>query len=637
MKRLFGLVLIIILMPCVVVAKIPNDPGAEQWAFADLGVYQAWDYFTGSTDVVVAIIDNGFDTFHPDLRNNLWQNKKEIRNNQIDDDENGYIDDVYGWNFLDNNNDPRPSVLGLADSEKKEALFNHGTLVAGIIGAVGNNKLGISGINWRVKLMNLKVVGNDGIGSMSALTEAIYYAVDNGADIINISMVGPDEDGKVVEAIKYAYEQGVVIIAAGGNNYFSLNDEPLYPVCADKDEKENWVLGVSAISESHHLAMFSNIGSDCIDITAPGVNITSTIRFSPTNGLTEMYSGNWSGTSFAAPMVSGAAALIKGIHPEWGPKEIYDILLQTVHHTPNQDEVIYANLFGSGLLQIDKAVNKAQSIKKKIFSVPALLESNTGHVKKLIAEKFAEKITKIFLKDIDQVTTCLIDDKKYFVTNKNKIFNFYDQDAALIGSWSVDIDFVPDFVCGDIDEDGQLDIILTAKEKNKILFTIYNRNGKKIKEEFLSSFHDGARLALENNEIRVVYKKDNKLILAKIDKNLSIKEQFNIGSMVSLGDFVVADLDNDGVSEYIIGAGKGDQGYVEYLRNNGKIMRKFWAYPNLLKSDIHLMPFDFNGDNNQDIISFVPNDKLIVWTKNNKKLLNLLPNENYNNLLLINK
>ena len=144
MKRLFGLVLIIILMPCVVVAKIPNDPGAEQWAFADLGVYQAWDYFTGSTDVVVAIIDNGFDTFHPDLRNNLWQNKKEIRNNQIDDDENGYIDDVYGWNFLDNNNDPRPSVLGLADYEKKEALFNHGTLVAGIIGAVGNNKLGIS-------------------------------------------------------------------------------------------------------------------------------------------------------------------------------------------------------------------------------------------------------------------------------------------------------------------------------------------------------------------------------------------------------------------------------------------------------------------------------------------------------------
>ena len=220
--------------------------------------------------------------FIQDLRNNLWQNKKEIRNNQIDDDENGYIDDVYGWNFLDNNNDPRPSVLGLADSEKKEALFNHGTLVAGIIGAVGNNKLGISGINWRVKLMNLKVVGNDGIGSMSALTEAIYYAVDNGADIINISMVGPDEDGKVVEAIKYAYEQGVVIIAAGGNNYFSLNDEPLYPVCADKDEKENWVLGVSAISESHHLAMFSNIGSDCIDITAPGVNITSTIRFSPT-------------------------------------------------------------------------------------------------------------------------------------------------------------------------------------------------------------------------------------------------------------------------------------------------------------------------------------------------------------------
>lgn len=637
MKRLCGLIFIIVLIPCIVGAKIPNDPGAEQWAFKDIGVYQTWDYFIGSTDVVVAIIDNGFDTFHPDLRDNLWQNKKEIRNNQIDDDENGYVDDIYGWNFLDNNNDPRPSVFGLSSYEEREAIFNHGTLVAGIIGAVGNNELGISGINWRVKLMNLKVVGNEGTGSMSALAGAIYYAVDNGADIINISMVGPDEGDIVVKAVKYAYDHGVVIIAAGGNNYFSLNDEPLYPVCADKDEKENWVLGVSAISESHRLAMFSNTGNNCIDITAPGVNITSTIRFSPTNGLTEMYSGGWSGTSFATPMVSGAAALIKSIHPEWGPKEIYDILLQTVHHTPNQDEITYANLFGSGLLQIDKAVDKARAIKKTIFSVPALIDSSTGYVKKLIDGRLDEKIDKMFLKNIDQVATCLVGNKKYFVTNKNKIFNFYDQDTALIGSWSVDINFIPDFVCGDVDGDDQLDIILTSKEKNKIIFAIYNSNGKKIKEEFFNSFHDGARLDLEDGEIRVVYKKDNSLVLTKVDKKLSIKEQFNIGSMVSLGDFIVADLDNDGVSEYIIGAGKGDQGYLEYLRNNGKLMRKFWAYSGLLKSDMRLTSFDFDEDVNQDIISFVPGDKLIVWTNNTKKLLNLLPDENYDNLLLINK
>lgn len=634
MKRIVLLVIVGLFLPVLVWAKIPNDPGAKQWAFRDTGVYNAWDYFVGSDEVVVAIIDNGFDTFHPDLRGNLWVNKREIKDNEIDDDRNGYIDDAYGWNFLDDNNDPRPSISSLSNSEEKSVILNHGTLVAGIIGAVGNNQEGIAGINWQVELMNLKVVGNEGKGSMSVLPEAIYYAVDNGADVINISMVGDDADGGVTEAVKYAYDHGVVVVAAAGNNYYSLNDAPMYPVCADKNKNVNWVLGVSAIDESHRLAIFSNTGNGCVDITAPGINITSTVRYSPTTGLEEKYSGGWDGTSFATPMVSGAAALIKSIHPEWKANKIYEILLSTVHHTPNQDEIVYADLFGAGLLQIDKAVLKAMETKIPVTSALALANTSSSTMIKWINSRTSRKFSQGFLKDVDQVISCLVDKKRFFVTKKEKTFTIYDPSLALMTSWKTDIDFVADFVCGDVDNNDQLDIVVSPKENSKNLFIVYNINGRKTKEMNLNFSHNGSRVDLEDNKIRVIYKKDNSLVLVKLDENFIIKDNVTINNIVSLGDFVVADMDNDGNDEYIISAGKGDQGYLDYLSNDGKVKRKFWAYAGVLKSDIQLLTLDFNQDKNQDIVSYVPEEKIIVWTGKSKKLFSWLPDKIYNILFL---
>jgi len=356
-------------------AKVSNDPYALQWAYKDIGVYDAWDWTTGSRDVIVAIIDNGFDTQHPDLRNNVWKNEDEVAGNGVDDDFNGYVDDVWGWNFVavDKNNDgnidasekkggndPRPDVTKLADSEKEEYVFSHGTIVAGLIGGVGNNKKAGVGINWRVKLMNLKVVGNLGVSSdLSVVAKAIRYAVVNGADVINLSMVGPKNEA-VKKAIQYAYKRGVVVVAAAGNNSYSFNeDDGVYPICADSGENSEWVIGVSAVSELHRLAEFSNIGKTCIDITAPGVEVSSTVRYSPRNGLVDMYRGGWSGTSFAAPMVSGVAALIKSVRPSWRAPQITKALLMTVHHTINQDEDTYADLYGAGFLQADRAVEYA--------------------------------------------------------------------------------------------------------------------------------------------------------------------------------------------------------------------------------------------------------------------------------------
>lgn len=634
MKKIFVL-LFIFFFPVVAWAKIPNDPGVQQWAYKDTGVYNAWDYFVGSEEVTVAIIDNGFDTLHPDLRNNLWINKKEIKDNDIDDDKNGYIDDVYGWNFLDDNNDPRPSVSDLSGNKERGVVFNHGTIVAGIIGAVGNNNDGIAGINWRVRMMNLKVVGNEGTGSMSVLPEAIYYAVDNGADVINISMVGDDEDGGVTEAVKYAYDKGVVVVAAAGNNYYYLNDSPLYPVCSDKGKEDNWVLGVSAIDEAHHLATFSNIGKDCVDITAPGINITSTVRYSPTSGFEEKYSGGWNGTSFAAPMVSGAAALVKSIHPEWNANKIYEILLATVHRTPNPDRVGYANLFGSGLLQIDKAVLKAMETKIPVTSALALANTTSTVITKWIDAKTSQEFSQGFLKNIDQVSTCQVDGKKFFVTKKDNNFSVLNSDLALMSSWKADIDFVSDFVCGDSDDNDQLDVVISPQTKNKNLFAVYNINGIKVKEMNLNFYHSGARVDLEDGQIRVIYKKDDSLYLVKLSGGI-VKDTIVINSVNSLGDFVVTDMDNDGFDEYVIGAGKGGPGYLTYFNNDGKLKRKFWAYTDILKSDMQLITVDFNQDKNMDITSFVPGNRIIVWTSRSKKLLSWLPGAGYNLLFLAN-
>ncbi len=342
-------------------AVMPNDPEAKQWAYEHVGLYKAWDYAIGSRDVVVAVVDNGVDFLHPDLMDNAWKNEDEISGNGIDDDNNGFIDDVWGWNFVDNNNDPRPNVEALSESEMEEDVFSHGTVVAGLISAVGNNGLDGTGISWYARIMSVKILDNSGEGDIVPLSPAIRYAVDNGADVINISAVGYENGDKddIKQAVEYAYEKGVVVVAAAGNNNTFLNASPLYPICADLGTGGQMVLGVSAVTPEHRVTRFSNTGSDCIDITAPGINVSSTVRFSPTNGLTKRYKDGWSGTSFAAPLVSGAAALIKSIQPSWGAKEIYFSILSTVHHTPGQDEAVYADLFGKGLLQIDKAVKYA--------------------------------------------------------------------------------------------------------------------------------------------------------------------------------------------------------------------------------------------------------------------------------------
>lgn len=178
-----------------------------------------------------------------------------------------------------------------------------------------------------------------------------------------MSVVGFVEDAAAVqEIIAYAYEHDVVVVAAAGNTFYNLSEKPLYPVCADANGDTEQVIGVSAVDVNRAFARFSNYGGDCIDITAPGMSISSTVRFSPSAGLHSYYRGGLQGTSFAVPLVSGTAALIRSLYPELPAASVISAILGSTSKTPTKDEETYTALFGAGLLQVDAALRKAQEL-----------------------------------------------------------------------------------------------------------------------------------------------------------------------------------------------------------------------------------------------------------------------------------
>ncbi len=286
----------------VQIAATPNDPRySSQWGLhnvgqtggltdADIDAPEAWNTTTGSRTIIVGVIDTGIDYNHPDLAANIWRNTREIAGNGIDDDGNGYRDDVRGWDFANNDADPFDDNA-------------HGTHVAGIIGAVGNNSVGIAGVAWNVQLMPLKFLTANGSGATSNAVSAINYAVANGAKILNNSWGGGGFNSALNDAVSRARAAGVIFVAAAGNEANNNDVNPSYPANINYDN----VISVAATDSSDRLASFSNFGATSVDIAAPGVGILST---TPNN----TYS-SFSGTSMATPFVAGAAALVWSANP----------------------------------------------------------------------------------------------------------------------------------------------------------------------------------------------------------------------------------------------------------------------------------------------------------------------------------
>jgi subtilisin family serine protease len=306
----------------------PNDPEySGQWALAKIDAPAAWDVGTGTTDAVIAIVDAGIEVTHPDLSGQLWQNPGEIAGNSIDDDNNGHVDDVYGWNLVNNNND-------LSDNT------GHGTEVAGIAAAATNNNVGIAGMCWQCRLMVVKVVQPGGVANYSDIAAGLVYAAQKGAKIINISLGGNSDSITLKTAIANAAQTAVVVAGAGNDS----SSAPFYPAAYD-----DYVLAVAGTTQTDTKVSTSNYGA-WVDMSAPGENIRTT--------FTGGGYGDASGTSVAAPFVSGLAGLLRSQHPTWSANLTRAQILNT---TDNIDGVnpSYAGQLGSGRINAQKAVTAA--------------------------------------------------------------------------------------------------------------------------------------------------------------------------------------------------------------------------------------------------------------------------------------
>lgn len=370
----FFLTVVVLLYPNLfVLAKVPNDPkySLQEPFYSQIGAPAAWDYTTG-TSSVVAVVDVGVDILHDDLKENIWQNEKEIPDNGIDDDGNGYIDDTHGWNFVENNNDVGISVINVGDDS---GAVTHGTILAGLIGAVGNNNFLGTGLNWHIKIMPLRAIDSSGNGSLGVVAKAINYAVNNGADIINISFVGDITSFSLQESLFNARKKGIIVVVAAGNNRNdgtgddNMLNHKKYPICVDFENSENWILGVTSVDKDDKLSDFTNYGV-CVDISAPGEYIYSTQRYAPQYGYDKNFSGPWFGSSFSVPLVAGAAALVKSARPDWGAKDIILDLLASADDIDGLNPG-YAGQIGYGRLNVGRAVARALELRPVI--VPPLV------------------------------------------------------------------------------------------------------------------------------------------------------------------------------------------------------------------------------------------------------------------------
>jgi subtilisin family serine protease len=324
-----------------------NDPGFttdpqnidKQWGLIKAGFDQAWQKTTGSLDNVVAVIDTGIDETHADLKT---------------------INFLPGFNFIS-----QQTILPGSNSDDN----GHGTLVAGVLGATANNGLGVAGTNWQISLLPVKALDSSGQGDAATLAQAIVWASDHGAQFLNLSVggVGFGHDTTLANAISYAFNKNILIVAAAGNDLNvtgqSLDQNPVFPICDDNNY--NMVIGVAATDQNDQKADFSNYGRTCIDVSAPGKRILSTISIDPGSKRPSPNAYAYaSGTSLAVPFVVGQAALIRALYPTATNIQIRDRIISTADPIDQLNPTqcaggSCAGLLGSGRIDVPASIQTA--------------------------------------------------------------------------------------------------------------------------------------------------------------------------------------------------------------------------------------------------------------------------------------
>jgi len=598
----------------------------QQLYLSHIKAHQAWNITTGSENVTIAIIDSGVDIDHPDLKNNIWINPNEIANNGIDDDENGFTDDVNGWDFITSTNDPEPKT----NENYSTTAIKHGTVVAGIAAAEGGNKQGIAGINWKAKIMSLKVLDSEGIGDTLTVAKAIDYAREQGADIINLSFVGSGLSTTLETAIKNAHDAGILIIAAAGNEVamgVNMDDNPQYPVCHNGPNNENWVIGVASIDKNDLLASFSNYGKNCVDIVAPGVTLFSTIYQDENNSdFQKYYDSGWTGTSVSAPQVVGTAALIKSMKPNLSLSQIKDIILNNADNIDNKNNQ-YRGLLGHGRLNVYASLSKtlvekpSQSIVSKIVSSPA--QSGGPHVrifKKSNLENQFFAFEEDFRGNLSVAAGDIDNDgeSEIIVGLGQGTFpwvKIFKQDNILkdkIVAYNENFRGGVEVAVCDTDGDNQLEIVTAPGKGGGPHVRIFSSTGQ-LKGQFFA-FDESERTGLEiacgdvnqdnKDEIIVTRKSGDSEVRIfdyrthQISNFKAYAEDFNYGVHLAAGD-----LDGDGIVEIVTGAGQGGSPHVKVFDYIGKLKTQFNSYAQSFRGGSYVAVGDVDGDGSQEIVT----------------------------------
>jgi len=548
---------------------LPDDPFySRQWYLAKVKADEAWTIVSGAPDITVAVIDAGVDVDHPDLKGNIWVNEREIPDNNIDDDGNGFIDDVYGWDFVNDLPDPSPKF----ESGWTEAGVSHGTIIAGIIGARGNNNQGVTGLAWRTNIMPLRVLNDRGEGRVSAVVRAIDYAIRNGADIINLSFVTYNYNDSLADAIERAYEAGIIVVAAAGNDQAAGDGRntaknPIYPACMDGSRWKNMVVGVAATDALDQKTPFSGYGADCIDITAPGISFFSTITpGSNPEVASPYYDGYWSGTSMATAVVSGVMALTAQANPNLSRADVVGLVLGSADPIAllNPD---YPGQLGFGRVNAAAAVTAARQLMY-------------DHVNLLLLTPYSGQ-EEILVASLDGATSTPF------------------QTPTSQGSSAA---------TGDLFGDGKIKIVTANGPGAEPWVRVYDQKGKLLKEflAYNQNFKGGVRLAVGDYdldgqaEIITVPGPGGGPHVRIFDGFGQVERQFFADGLYDRGGLSVAlgDVDGNHHPELIIGLGEGREPIVKIFNNQAKLEAAFYVYPPDYRGGVNVAAASLYGRQN---------------------------------------
>ncbi len=650
---LFGFTAVIAAIFCTVPQSVfalvyTADPNAgSQWHLDTLGVHEAWGGTRGSSDLVVAVIDAGVDIDNPDIKENIWVNPGDKTLDGRDDDGNLYPDDINGWDFVSGTNDVRPNIL---DPNAALWAIHHGTVTASIIGAVADNGVAGVGISPRVKIMPLRALESSGFGDIADITEAIRYATAKRVDVINLSLVGTQSYNRAMhEAIQAAYNAGILVVGATGNGVILASDPtqsmaldldavPIYPTCYRGADGADIILGVTALDQESVKVKSANYGADCTDLSAPGYEIRSLLYYKPSVGLDQIFSTNGrigrfelTGTSFAAPMVSATAILVKAVNPRYSVADIRSILLQSAESVDAINPA-FAGKMGAGRVNAARAVALAQggSIKphSSIRQAYALIapQSADGSTVRVMRSSGTEVLSfdaytprfrsgmRIAAGDldgdsIDEIVTApgpgAAPEVKIFAADGALVRSFFPYDKAFRGGVNVAV--------GDLNGDGTAEIVTAPASNSASQVKIFSPEGKLVGifSAYDKSFRGGVNITIGDTnadgkeEIIAAPGPGRETRVRAFYANGREAFSFNAFPRSVTGGVTVAtgDLDGDGTDEIIVAPAKSAQPEVRVYSSTGDWLRAFMVYDTKFRGGVNLAIFDADGDGQNDIVT----------------------------------